>query len=63
MSKRKKKPRKNTIRRKIAGGVGTVVDAAQTSFEPHTSSHLPDVIYVDDLFTVGECEIIKNYSS
>ena len=63
MSKRKKKPRKNTTSRKIAGGVGTVVDAAQTSFEPHTSLHLPDVVYVDDLFTVDECEIIKNYSS
>ena len=63
MSKRKKNPRKKTTSRKIAGGVGTVVDAAQTSFEPHTSLHLPDVIYVDDLFTKDECEIIINYSS
>jgi len=63
MSKRKKKPRKSTIRRKIADGVGTVVEATQAPFEPHTSLHLPDVIYVDDLFTVGECEIIINYSS
>ena len=63
MSKRKKKPRKSTISRKIAGGVGTVVEAAQAPFEPPFSLHLPDIVYVDDLFTVGECETIINYSS
>ena len=59
MSRKKKRPTK----RKIAEGRGTVVDSTQVPFEPHTSLHLPDVVYVDDLFTVDECEIIKNYSS
>ena len=57
MSRKKKRP----VKRKIAGGKGTVVKSAETIFEPHTSLYGSNIVYVDDFFTEDECEDIIEY--